>query len=105
MWVGFVIPTLCFVLVKVDQCFGDPEPVIGEALGAVTSVLGMASSISSLLSSAGDMSPNGFKEGIYIRHKNGGCLDAEMESNNCWNPTLLGTGYEGLAVAKTFCSL
>jgi hypothetical protein len=84
MWVGFVIPTLYFVLVKIDQCFGEPEPLIGEALGAVASIVGIASSISSLLSSASQRNEGG----IYIRQEKGGCLDAGLKSYNCWNPTI-----------------
>jgi hypothetical protein len=105
MWVGFFIPTLCFVLVKIDQCFGEPEPVITDALSAVSSILGITSSISSLLSSAGHMTSSGYQEGIFIRHKNGTYLDAGMESYNCWNPTLSATSYEGFATTTTltFC--
>jgi hypothetical protein len=104
MWVGFFIPILCFVLVKIDQCFGEPEPVITDALSAVSSILGITSSISSLLSSAGHMTSSGYKEGIFIRQKDGGCLDAEMESYNCWNPTLSLTGYKGFVVTIQFRS-
>jgi hypothetical protein len=77
MWVGFVIPTLYFVLVRkiIDQCFGEPEPQLLEELG---SVRGLLSSASHKLSNGGE---------IYIRHEKRGCLDAGMESN--WNPLLI----------------
>jgi hypothetical protein len=88
MWVGFVISTLYFELVKFDQCFGEPEPVIMEGIGAVSSIVEITNSINSLLSSAGHMTSKGYKGGIHIRHEKGGYLDAGMESYNCWDPTL-----------------
>jgi hypothetical protein len=85
MWVGFVIPTLCFVLVKIDQCFGEPKPGIIAGIGAAANIAEIASSIGGLLSSAGQMTTKGYKEGgIYIRHKKGGCMTQE------WNFTIAG---------------
>jgi hypothetical protein len=89
MWVGFFISTLCFVSVKIDQCFGEPEPVTMEGIGAVSSLVEITNSINGLLSSAGHRTSKGYKEGgILIRHEKGGYLDAGMESYNCWDPTL-----------------
>jgi hypothetical protein len=104
MWVSFVIPTLCFVLVKIDQCFGEPEPGIIAGIGAVSSIVEIASSIDGFLSSAGHMTSKGYKEGaIYIRHEKGGCLDAGRESYNCWNPTLgIFTRFKRFAVTIKF---
>jgi hypothetical protein len=87
-WLGFAVLALVFTSVKIELCCGEPKPepeiIIATALGAVSSAFKIAESVRGFLSSAGQVMSNGNKEGgIYIRHQEGGCLEASKPSAEC----------------------